>query len=89
MKKKKKSNQSTSYNIPIKFVFVGVIASFLMSCSGWSIMGYSIDENQEEKSRVLSTITDKDGVEHFYNGSIHSGENWCYNHNQYETVEIK
>ena len=86
MKKKKKSNQSTSYNIPIKFVFVGML---LTSCSGWSVMGYSLDEEQENKSKVLSTITDNKGIEHFYNGAIHSGENWCYNHNQYETVEIK
>jgi len=86
VKKKKKSNQSTSYNIPIKFVFVGML---LTSCSGWSVMGYSLDEEQENKSKVLSTITDNKGIEHFYNGAIHSGENWCYNHNQYETVEIK
>ena len=86
MKKKKKNNQSTSYNIPIKFVFVGIL---LTSCSGWSIMGYSLDEEQENKLKVLSTITDNKGIEHFYNGAIHSGENWCYNHNQYETVEIK
>ena len=52
-------------------------------------MGYAIDENQEDKPSVLSTITDQDGVEHFYNGAIHSGDNWCYNHNQYEKVEIK
>tara|TARA_E500000305_G_scaffold17447_1_gene12898 strand:+ start:29 stop:289 length:261 start_codon:yes stop_codon:yes gene_type:complete len=86
VKKKKKNNQSTSYNIPIKFVFVGIL---LTSCSGWSIMGYSLDEEQENKLKVLSTITDNKGIEHFYNGAIHSGENWCYNHNQYETVEIK
>ena len=61
----------------------------LTSCSGWSVMGYAIDENQEDKPSVLSTITDQDGVEHFYNGAIHSGDNWCYNHNQYEKVEIK
>ena len=89
MKKKKKKNNwvlSTSYNIPIKFVFVGML---LTSCSGWSVMGYAIDENQKDKPRILSTITDKKGIEHFYNGAIHSGENWCYNHNQYETVEIR
>ncbi len=89
MKKKKKKNNwvlSTSYNIPIKFVFVGML---LTSCSGWSVMGYAIDENQQNKPRILSTITDKEGIEHFYNGAIHSGENWCYNHNQYEIVEIK
>jgi len=86
LKKKKKNNQSTSYNIPIKFIFVGML---LISCSGWSIMGYSLDENQESKPKVLSTITDNEGIEHFYNGAVHSGENWCYNHNQYETVEIK
>ena len=61
----------------------------LTSCSGWSVMGYAIDEGQENKPSVLSTITDQDGVEHFYNGAIHSGDNWCYNHNQYEKVEIK
>jgi len=60
-----------------------------MSCSGWSVMGYAIDESQEDKPKVLSTITDQNGIEHFYNGAIHSGENWCYNHNQYEKVEIK
>jgi len=52
VKKKKKSNQSTSYNIPIKFVFVGVITSFLISCSGWSIMGYALDESQEDKIEI-------------------------------------
>jgi|TARA_R100000781_G_scaffold42950_3_gene29472 hypothetical protein len=46
MKKKKKSNQSTSYNIPIKFVFVGML---LTSCEGWSVMGYALDESQEEQ----------------------------------------
>jgi hypothetical protein len=45
MKKKKKSNQSTSYNIPIKFVFVGML---LTSCEGWSVMGYALDESQED-----------------------------------------
>ena len=86
--KKKKSNwvSSTSYSLPIKFVFVGML---FMSCSGWSVMGYALDENEESKSKVLSTITDNKGIEHFYNGAIHSGENWCYNHNQYDTVEIK
>ena len=65
---------------------MGSIISFLISCSGWSIMGYSLDR---EYPRVLHTVVDKDSVEHFYNGSIHSGDNWCYNHNQYEKVEIK
>tara|TARA_S200002703_G_C3604162_1_gene185478 strand:- start:332 stop:481 length:150 start_codon:yes stop_codon:yes gene_type:complete len=46
VKKKKKSNQSTSYNIPIKFVFVGLL---LTSCEGWSVMGYALDESQEEQ----------------------------------------
>ncbi|QDP60812.1 MAG: hypothetical protein Unbinned6224contig1001_43 [Prokaryotic dsDNA virus sp.] len=52
-------------------------------------MGYSLDEPYNDSLKVLSTITDSEGIEHFYNGSIHSGENWCYNHNQYEYVEIK
>ena len=47
MKKKKKSNQSTSYNIPIKFVFVGML---LTGCEGWSVMGYALDESQEEQT---------------------------------------
>ena len=84
--RKKKSNQLFFNNIPIKIIFIGML---LTSCSGWSVMGYAIDENQEDKPRILSTITDKKGIEHFYNGAIHSGENWCYNHNQYETVEIR
>jgi len=79
-------NISTSYNLNIKFIFAGML---LTSCSGWSVMGYSLDESQEDKLKVLSTITDKEGVEHFYNGNIQSGENWCYNHSQYEIVEIK
>ena len=49
MKKKKKSNQSTSYNIPIKFVFVGLL---LMSCEGWSVMGYALDESQEDTIEI-------------------------------------
>ena len=52
-------------------------------------MGYSLDKSQEDSLKVLSTITDQNGIEHFYNGNIYSGENWCYNHNQYENVEIK
>ena len=59
---------------------------FLIGCSGWSVMGYALDE---EYPRVLHTIVDRDSVEHFYNGAIHSGNNWCYNHNQYEKVEIR
>ena len=46
MLKKKKSNQSTSYNIPIRFVFIGAL---LTSCEGWSVMGYALDESQENK----------------------------------------
>ena len=49
MKKKKKSNQSTSYNIPIKFVFVGML---LTSCEGWSVMGYALDESQEDNIEI-------------------------------------
>ena len=47
-KKKKNSNQSTSYNIPIKFVFVGIL---LMGCEGWSIMGYALDEEVKQTSK--------------------------------------
>ena len=49
MKKKKKKNNwvsSTSYSLPIKFVFVGML---LTSCEGWSVMGYALDESQENK----------------------------------------
>ena len=49
MKKKKKSNQSTSYNIPIKFVFVGML---LTSWEGWSVMGYALDESQEDNIEI-------------------------------------
>ena len=49
MKKKKKSNQSTSYNIPVKFVFVGML---LTSCEGWSVMGYALDESQEDNIEI-------------------------------------
>ena len=70
-------------------LFITLMLSSILGCSGWSVMGYSFDENQEDNPRVLSTITDNEGIEHFYNGAIHSGENWCYNHNQYEIVEIK
>jgi len=48
-KKKKNSNQSTSYNIPIKFVFVGML---LTSCEGWSVMGYALDESQEDNTEI-------------------------------------
>ena len=48
MKKKKKNNwiSSTSYSLPIKFVFVGML---LTSCNGWSVMGDALDESQEDK----------------------------------------
>ena len=55
-------------------------------------------ENYDANEEIFSLVTkffsdkkllDKHGIEHFYNGAIHSGENWCYSHNQYETVEIK
>ena len=52
MKKKKKKNNwvlSTSYNIPIKFVFVGML---LTSCEGWSVMGYALDESQEDNIEI-------------------------------------
>jgi len=48
-KKKKNSNQSTSYNIPIKFVFVGML---LTSCEGWSVMGYALDESQKDNIEI-------------------------------------
>ena len=44
--KVKYEKPSTSYNIPIKFIFVGML---LTSCNGWSIMGYALDESQEDK----------------------------------------
>ena len=74
---------------PTIFLFIILMLSSILGCSGWSVMGYSLDENQENNPRILNTITDNKGIEHFYNGAIHSSENWCYNHNQYETVEIK
>ena len=37
---------STSYNIPIRFIFIGML---LTSCEGWSVMGYALDESQENK----------------------------------------
>ena len=61
----------------------------LTSCSGWSVMGYSFDESQENTPSILSTITDEEGVDHFYNGLIKSGENLFYNHRKYEIVKIK
>ena len=71
---------------PLKYIVLISACMCLIGCSGWSVMGYSLDE---EYPRVLHTIVDKDSVEHFYNGAIHSGNNWCYNHNQYEKVEIR
>ena len=50
MKKKKKKNNwvtSTSYNLPIKFIFMGML---LTSCEGWSVMGYALDKAPEEQS---------------------------------------
>ena len=48
MKKKKKNNwvTTTSYNIPIKFIFVGCL--LFTSCSGWAVMGYSLDQEYTE-----------------------------------------
>ncbi len=45
MKKKNKSNwvTSTSYNIPIKFVFIGVLLIFCIACDGgWSVAGWEV-----------------------------------------------
>tara|TARA_R100001015_G_C4510795_1_gene82554 strand:- start:1 stop:135 length:135 start_codon:yes stop_codon:yes gene_type:complete len=43
VKKKKKSNQSTSYNIPIKFVFVGILLISCIGCDGgWSVAGWEV-----------------------------------------------
>lgn len=80
MKKKKNSNQSTSYNIPIKFVFVGML---LTSCSGWSVMGYDFNGANES---VFDEVI-QDSTVHYYH-DIRVGQNWCFYHAQYENVEL-
>ena len=40
---------STSYNISIRFVFIGML---LTSCEGWSVMGYALDESQENSIEI-------------------------------------
>ena len=80
MKKKKKNNQSTSYNIPIKFVFVGML---LMSCSGWSVMGYNLDGANDA---VFDEVI-QDSTVHYYH-NLRPGQNWCFNHADYEYVEL-
>jgi|TARA_R100000030_G_scaffold32565_2_gene24123 hypothetical protein len=46
MKKKKKKNNwvtTTSYNIPIKFVFVGILLISCIGCDGgWSVAGWEV-----------------------------------------------
>ena len=44
-----KNNQSTSYNISIRFIFIGML---LTSCEGWSVMGYALDESQENSIEI-------------------------------------
>ena len=46
---KKKSNYFINYNILIKFIFMGLL---LISCEGWSVMGYALDESQENNIEI-------------------------------------
>ena len=62
----------------------------LSGCSqGWSVGGIQITPQDTIKNTVFIEIMAHDSVEHWYANKIYSGENWCYNHNQYETVEIR
>lgn len=85
-KKKKNNNQSTSYNIPIKFVFVGCLLSTIIGCSGWSIMGHALDEDYSPN--VFQEIIDQDSISHYYNANIYSGSMWCYKHAKYEQIKV-
>ena len=88
MKKKKKNNwvTTTSYNIPIKFIFVGCLLSTIIGCSGWSIMGHSLDEDYSPN--VFQEIIDQDSISHYYNANIYSGSMWCYKHSKYEQIKV-
>tara|TARA_Y100001937_G_scaffold128352_1_gene204163 strand:- start:159 stop:425 length:267 start_codon:yes stop_codon:yes gene_type:complete len=86
-KKKKNNNQSTSYNIPVKYVFIGMFSLFTWSCSGWSIMGHALDEDYSPN--VFQEIIDQDSVSHYYNATIYSGSMWCFRHQKYEEVFVK
>tara|TARA_E500000081_G_C5967259_1_gene276493 strand:+ start:468 stop:680 length:213 start_codon:yes stop_codon:yes gene_type:complete len=59
------------------------LAVGIMGCSGWSIMGYDLEGNNDS---VFHEII-QDSVTHYYR-DIRVGENWCFFHQQYENVEL-
>ena len=55
MKKKKKKNNwvtSTSYNLPIKFIFVVTLSLSFIGCEGWSVMGYALDKSHKNNTEI-------------------------------------
>ena len=79
MKKKKPlSNQSTSYNIPIKFIFVGMLSA----CNGWSVGNF--------QDSAFVELIDQDSTSHYYDADIlFYKDSWCYTHNQWEVIKKK
>ena len=62
------------------------LAVGIMGCSGWSVMGYALDE--EYSPSVFQTIVDQDSILHYYNATMYSGQMWCYKHSKYEEVKV-
>tara|TARA_R100001594_G_scaffold42605_1_gene74711 strand:+ start:143 stop:316 length:174 start_codon:yes stop_codon:yes gene_type:complete len=55
LKKKKKKNNwvtSTSYNLPIKFIFVVTLSLSFIGCEGWSVMGYALDKSHKNNTEI-------------------------------------
>lgn len=63
--------------------FTLLIVTIINGCSGWSIMGYNLDGTNES---VFDEVI-QDSTVHYYH-NLRPGQNWCFNHADYENVEL-
>ena len=73
--------------IMILIVILVIVVSFTGCNSGWSVAGHDITP-KDTSNTVFIEILDQDSVMHWY-AKIYNGENWCYNHSQYEMVKVE
>ena len=67
-----------------------IIFLLLTSCTsqGWVIRNLSLTPSDTVRNSVFIEIMDVDSTIHWYYGRVNSN-NWCYKHDDWESVEVK
>ena len=64
-----------------------VSLGLITDCTGWTVLGYEFDKEEEEFGFI--EILDQDSIRHYYKDFRVDKDNWCIEHGQFEYVEKK